>query len=57
MLEMKIVIRSVLGCQEIAPVGPLPERARRRNITITPAAGSRVTLSAPQQELVPSATP
>jgi cytochrome P450 len=56
MLEMKIVIRSVLERQEVSPVAPLPERARRRNITITPEAGSRVTLSAPQREPVPSAT-
>ena len=50
MLEMKIVIRSVLEAQAVAPVAPQPERARRRNITITPDAGSRVTLSAPQRE-------
>jgi cytochrome P450 len=56
MLEMKIVIRSVLERQEVSPVAPLPERPRRRNITITPEAGSRVTLSAPQREPVPSAT-
>ncbi|HXF00449.1 MAG TPA: cytochrome P450 [Solirubrobacterales bacterium] len=55
MLEMKIVIRSVLERQEVAPAGPLPERARRRNITITPDAGSRVTLSAPQREPVRTA--
>jgi cytochrome P450 len=56
MLEMKIVIRSVLERHEVSPVAPLPERPRRRNITITPEAGSRVTLSAPQREPVPSAT-
>jgi cytochrome P450 len=50
MLEMKIVIRSVLAGQAVAPAGPGPERARRRNITITPGEGSRVTLSARQRE-------
>ena len=51
MLEMRIVIRAVLAGQRVAPVAARPERARRRNITITPSAGSRVTLSAPQREL------
>jgi cytochrome P450 len=51
MLEMRIVIRAVLATQRVAPVAADPERARRRNITITPAAGSRVRLSAPQREL------
>jgi cytochrome P450 len=50
MLEMKIVIRSVLAGQAVAPAGRGPERARRRNITITPGEGSRVTLSARQRE-------
>jgi cytochrome P450 len=54
MLEMKIVIRSMLDAQAVEPVAPRPERARRRNITITPEAGSRVTLSAPQREPIPS---
>ena len=54
MLEMKIVIRSVLEAQAVAPVASRPEPARRRNITITPGAGSRVTLSAPQREPIAS---
>ena len=54
MLEMKIVIRSVLEAQVVAPVASQPEPARRRNITITPGAGSRVTLSAPQREPIAS---
>ena len=54
MLEMKIVIRSILEAQAVAPVAPRPEHARRRNITITPEAGSLVTLSAPQRELIPT---
>ncbi len=54
MLEMKIVIRSLLEAQAVAPVASQPEPARRRNITITPGAGSRVTLSAPQREPIAS---
>jgi cytochrome P450 len=54
MLEMKIVIRSILERQAVEPVAPQPEHARRRNITITPGAGSRVTLSAPQREPIPT---
>jgi cytochrome P450 len=52
MLEMKIVVRSILEAQGIEPVAPRPEHPRRRNITITPEGGSRVTLSAPQREPV-----
>jgi cytochrome P450 len=55
MLEMTIVIRSILERQAVEPVAPQPEHARRRNITITPGAGSRVTLSAPQREPIPTA--
>jgi cytochrome P450 len=55
MLEMKIVIRSILERQAVEPVAPQPEHARRRNITITPGAGSRVTLSAPPREPIPTA--
>jgi cytochrome P450 len=51
MLEMRIVIRAVLANQRVAPAAAVPEHARRRNITITPAAGSRVRLSEPQREL------
>jgi cytochrome P450 len=55
MLEMKIVIRSLLEAQMVEPVAAEPEPARRRNITITPRAGSRVTLAAPQREPTASA--
>jgi cytochrome P450 len=55
MLEMRIVIRSVLAAQALAPVQARHERPRRRNITITPGEGSRVTLSAPAREPVASA--
>jgi cytochrome P450 len=54
MLEMKIVIRSILEAQAVAPVGPRPEHARRRNITITPEAGSLVTLSPPERQPIPA---
>jgi cytochrome P450 len=54
MLEMKIVIRSILEAQAVAPVARRPEHARRRNITITPEAGSRVWLSPPQRQPIPT---
>jgi cytochrome P450 len=54
MLEMKIVIRSILESQVVEPLTLRPEHARRRNITITPEAGSRVKLSAPQREPLPT---
>ena len=54
MLKMKIVIRSVLKAQAVESVAAQPEPARRRNITITPGAGSRVTLAAPKREPVAS---
>jgi cytochrome P450 len=41
-LEMKVVLRAVLARYELGPHGP--ERARRRNITIRPAAGSAIGL-------------
>jgi cytochrome P450 len=55
MLEMKIVIRSLLEAQVVEPAAPHPEPARRRNITITPSGGSRVTLSAREREPLASA--
>jgi cytochrome P450 len=54
MLEMKIVIRGILEAQAVAPDAPRPEHARRRNITITPEGGSRVRLSPPQRQPVPT---
>ena len=44
MLEMKVVLRSVLAACDVAPAGEGLELARRRNITIRPAAGARTVL-------------
>ena len=55
MVEMRIVIRAILEAQVVEAAGASPEPPRRRNITIRPAAGSRVRLSAPQREPVASA--
>jgi len=44
MLEMKIVIRELLCAYELQACGDSPEVARRRNISIRPARGSRVRL-------------
>lgn len=45
MLEMKVVLRNVIGVCRIGPGGNGFEVARRRNITIRPAAGARVVLT------------
>jgi cytochrome P450 len=47
MVEMKIVLRSVLRACELVPTGDGVELARRRNITIRPAAGAVTVLAAP----------
>lgn len=44
MLEMKVVLRAVLSECDLRPAGGDVELARRRNITIRPAAGARVVL-------------
>jgi cytochrome P450 len=45
MLEMKVVLRALLGACELAPAaGDVVERAQRRNITLRPIRGARVTL-------------
>jgi cytochrome P450 len=56
MLEMKVVLRSVLGAYRVAPVGAGHERARRRNITIRPGDGARVGVAArePARALAPA---
>ena len=53
-MEMKIVMRSLLRRYELRPVGPSHEPAKRHNITIRPASGSRVSL-APRTAGVPVA--
>jgi cytochrome P450 len=45
MLEMKIVLRAVLGESELAPAAG-DEGTRRRSITLSPGAGSRAVLRA-----------
>ena len=44
MLEMKIVLRALLGTCELSAAGDGVEVAQRRNITVRPAGGARVTL-------------
>ena len=46
-LEMKIVLRAVLGSTELAPAEPGQEHGRRRSITLSPGAGARAILRAP----------
>jgi cytochrome P450 len=62
LLEMKLVLRAALERCELHPVGKHPERARRRNITVSPSGGCRVILrkrspnrTAPMQTLAASA--
>jgi cytochrome P450 len=45
MLEMKIVLRAVIGSCELRAADTPGEPARRRNITIRPGAGSRAVLT------------
>ncbi len=44
LLEMKLALRAVLERCELHPVGARGERARRRNITVSPAKGCEVIL-------------
>ena len=44
MLEMRTVLRAVLGRCTIRQAATAPERARRRSITISPSAGATVVL-------------
>ena len=55
MLEMKHVIPAVLRSHEVRPGGDRPELARRRNITIRPRQGARVSLRERSREPVPAA--
>jgi len=53
MVEMKIVMRAVLGACEVRAAADGAEVAKRRNITIRPGGGSRAVLG----ERVPAAVP
>ena len=44
--EMRIVLREVLGRCELRKANPRPERVGRRNITLSPKAGTPVVLTA-----------
>jgi cytochrome P450 len=46
--EMRIVLREVLGRCELRKANPRPERIGRRNITLSPKAGTPVVLTARQ---------
>jgi len=43
-MEMKVVLRSVLGGCELTPAGTAPEPPRRHNITVRPGRGSRAVV-------------
>lgn len=45
MLEMKIVLRSLLGSHVLHPAGERGEPARRRNVTVKPSGGARAVLA------------
>jgi cytochrome P450 len=45
MLEMRVVLRTLLGTCELSAAGEHVEVAQRRNITVRPAGGARVTLA------------
>jgi cytochrome P450 len=57
MLEMKLVLPAVLRACELRAATDGPELARRRNITIRPGAGARVTLDARERVPEPAAVP
>jgi cytochrome P450 len=44
MLEMKLVLKAVMGTSQVLPVGEGNEKARRRAITISPHRGATVVL-------------
>ncbi len=52
-LEMRIVLAAVLRAYELRPVSQGHERTRRRNITIRPAAGSRIAIGSREPARVP----
>lgn len=56
MLEMKTVLRAVLGRFDVRPALARPEATRRRSITISPAGGATVILHARARHTTPGAT-
>jgi cytochrome P450 len=54
--EMKIVLRVIVGRAELRAARPKPERPRVRNITVTPARGTRVVLERRVETPEPAAT-
>ncbi|MGH2975430.1 MAG: cytochrome P450 [Solirubrobacterales bacterium] len=54
--EMRIVLREVLGRCELHKASPAPEKIGRRNITLSPRAGTPVVVTArhPARELAPA---
>jgi len=54
-LEMKIVLRAVLGSSELTPAEPGMEFGRRRSITLSPGAGARAILRARRAARMPAA--
>jgi cytochrome P450 len=56
-LEMREVLRTVVACAELRPATSGPERPRSRFITLAPARGARVVMTAPPQAAAPSAPP
>jgi len=54
-LEMKIVLRAVLGSSELAPAELGSEPGRRRSITLSPGAGARAILRARRPARMPAA--
>jgi cytochrome P450 len=51
MMEMKLVLRAVLGRNEIRPAGDGLELSRRRSITLSPGAGATTVLRARDRDL------
>jgi hypothetical protein len=56
MLEMKTVLRAVVERCEVRPAAARPETARRRSITISPAAAATVVLHDRARRTSPTAT-
>ncbi len=54
LLEMKIVLRALLGACEVHAADGKVEVAQRRNITVRPAGGARVSLSQRARVAVPA---